>query len=278
MLRPLLLASLALRCLSATAQAPSQNPFPGYTATVTNTVFPGTTPVPVATSPLSAPPSVISLDHLEPAQMNAADYEVVSDLSAELSKQAALANFDISSPAWHYQQIVCPAFPDYVFLSFTHGADDSGSSHFAAMLPRNNAQVRIVSTYAHGLLPFEATWNRPGTFEVFNGMLRQERGMAPLSDAPNWLLIAVCYAELSGYPVQVLNYIPLPDPTLDLLRLNANQPQMLIKPDQSADVTFSDVSRPTITTNWTLHFDRHGQISSAVRNQERQSDAIALKP
>ena len=142
--------------------------------------------------------------------MNAADYEVVSNLSPELSKQAALANFDISNPAWHYQQIVCPAFPDYVFLAFTHGADESGSSRFAAMLPRNSAQVRIVSTYAHGLLPFEASWNRPGTFEVFNGMLRQERGTTPLSHARNWLMIAVCYAELSGYPVQVLNYTPRP--------------------------------------------------------------------
>jgi hypothetical protein len=278
MLRPLLLASLALHFASAAAQAPSQNLFPGYTATVTNTVFPGITPVPVAASPLSAPPAVISLDHLEPAQMNAGDYEVVSNLSAELSKEAALANFDISSPAWHYQQIMCPAFPDYVFLSFGHGADASGSSHFAAMLPRNSSQVRIVSTYAHGLLPFEASWNRPGTFEVFNGMLRQERGMAPLSDAPNWLMIAVCYAELSGYPVQVLSYTPRPEPTLDLLRLNANQPQMLIGPDQSADVTFSDVSRPAITTNWTLHFDRHGQITSASRSQTRQPESIALKP
>jgi hypothetical protein len=278
MLRPLLLASLALHFVSAAAQAPSQKLFPGYTATATNTAFPGVAPVPVASTPLSASPSVISLDHLDPAQMNAADYEVVSDLSAELSKQAALANFDISRPAWHYQQIVCPAFRDYVFLSFSHGADDSGSSHFAALLPRNGSQVRVISTYAHGLLPFEASWNRPGTFEVFNGMLRQERGMAPLSDAPNWLMIAVCYAELSGYPVQVLGYVPRPEPTLDLLRLNANQPQMLISPDQSADVTFSDVSRPTITTNWALHFDRHGQITSASRSLARQPGSIALKP
>ena len=147
--------------------------------------------------------------------MNAADYEVVSNLSPELSKQAALANFDISNAAWHYQQIVCPAFPDYVFLAFTHGADESGSSRFVAMLPRNSARVRIISTYAHGLLPFDASWNRPGTFEVFNGMLSQERGTTPLSHARNWLMIAVCYAELSGYPVQVLNYKPLPGLSLD---------------------------------------------------------------
>jgi hypothetical protein len=278
-LRLLLLASLAV--LSAPAQTPqphNQDLFPGVTATPTNAAFPGVAAVPISTTPLSVPPSVIALDHLEPGQMNAADYDVVSNLSPELSKQAALANFDISNPGWHYQQIVCPAFPDYVFLAFSRGADDSGSSRFVAMLPRNTAQVRIISTYAHGLLPFDASWNRPGTFEVFNGMLRQERGTTPLSHARNWLMIAVCYAELSGYPVQVLNYSPLPDESLDLLRLDANQPQMLIESDQSADVTFSDVSRPTLTTNWTIHFDRHGQITSASKKLVRQSPNIALKP
>jgi hypothetical protein len=229
-------------------------------------------------TPLSGPPPVIALDHLEPAQMSDADNEVVSNLSTELSKQAALANFDISQRAWHYQQIVCPAFPNHVFLAFTHGPDEEGSSHFVALLPRNSAEVRIVSTYSHGALPFAASWNRPGTFEVFNGMLRRERGNAPLSHARNWLLIAVCYAELSGYPVQVLNYSPNSNPSMDLLRLDANQPQMQIESDQSADVTFSDVSRPTITSNWRIHFDRHGEIKSASRSLSRQPANIALKP
>jgi hypothetical protein len=278
MFRPLLLVSLALQTLSAFAQAPSQDLFPGVTASATNTAFPGFPARPIGSTPLSSPPSVIALDHLDPEQMSRGDYEVVSNLSAELAKQAALANFDISRPGWHYQQIVCPAFPDYVFLAFSHGADDSGSSRFAAILPRDDAKVRVVTTYAHGLLPFNASWNRPGTYEVFNGMLRQKRGEVPLSHAPNWLLIAVCYAELSGYPVQVLSTVPLAEQTLDMLRLDANRPQMVIAADQSADVTFSDVSRPSITTNWTLHFDRHGQITSTARSQVRQSTAIALKP
>jgi hypothetical protein len=91
-------------------------------------------------------------------------------------------------------------------------------------------------------------------------------------------MIALCYAELSGYGVQMLAYSPLPGPSLDMLRLNANQPQMRIEADKSVDVTFSDVSQPTITTNWSLHFDRHGQITAASRSQVRQSPNIALKP
>jgi hypothetical protein len=279
MLRLVLLAGLPV--LAAQAQqpeAPSQDMFPGYTATKAIDVFPGVAAAPIGSTPLATPPSVIALEHLQPAQMSAGDYEVVSNLSPELSKEAALANFDISGAGWQYQQIVCPAFPDYVFLAFTHGPDPNGSSRFVAMLPRTSARVRILSTYAHGLLPFEASWNRAGTFEVFNGMLRQERGTAPLSSAPNWLMIAVCYAELSGYPVQVLSAKAWPEPTLDLLRLDANRPQMTIGADRSADVTFSDVSRPAITTNWTLHFNRHGEITSASRAAAHQSPTVALKP
>ena len=132
MLRPLLFASLAFQAVFGLAQAP-QDLFPGITATATNAPFPGVTAVSIGTTPLGSSPTVISLDHLEPNQMSQADYEVVSNLSAELSKQAALANFDISSPAWHYQQIVCPAFPDYVFLAFTHGADENGSRQIAVL-------------------------------------------------------------------------------------------------------------------------------------------------
>ena len=252
--------------------------FPGFTASKAQGPFPGVTPLPIRNTPLSRTPTVLGLDRLDPAQMSAADDEVVRNLSAELSKQAALGSFDISQPAWHYQQVVCPAFSDYVFLSFSHGADASGSSHFTAVLPRSDARVRVVSTYAHGALPFAAAWNRPGTLEVFNGMLRRQRGLAPIGHARNWLMIAVCYAELSGYPVQVVNDTPLPNTTVDLLRLDANQPQMTIAPDQSADITFSDVSRPGDTTNWSLHFDRRGQITSAAHKLARQPAAIALKP
>src|ERR1700691_3554918 len=145
MLRLVLLAGLpALAASAQQTQAPSQDLFPGYTATKATDVFPGVAAVPIGSTPLSTPPPVISLEHLEPAQMSAADYEVVSNLSPELSKEAALANFDISNTEWHYQQIVCPAFPDYVFLSFNHGPDESGSSRVVAMLARNSAPVRIV--------------------------------------------------------------------------------------------------------------------------------------
>jgi hypothetical protein len=242
------------------------------------TFFPGVVAVPISKTPLAGSPSVVALSRLDQAQMSEADYQVVSNLRAELAKEAALANFDIANPDWHFQQVVCPALPDYVMLSFFHGADESGSSRFGAMLSRKDADVHVISTYAHGLLPFTGSWNRSGTFEVFNNLLKQERGDQPISHAPDWLAISLCYAEMSGYPVQVLSTIPNPEPTLDLLRLDANRPQMFIGSDQSADVSFSDVSRPGVTTNWKLHFNRHGQLTAVNRSGAKQPEKIALKP
>jgi hypothetical protein len=146
------------------------------------------------------------------------------------------------------------------------------------MLPRDHAGVRILPAFGHGLLPFQASWSRPGSFEVFNRMLRQERGQAPLNYAPNWLGIGMCYAEVSGYPVQVLTALPNPEPTFDLLRLQGNRPQLFVNPDESATVAFSDVSRPGVTTNWSLHFNRKGEITAVSHDAGRQPAAVALKP
>ena len=288
-----LIAMLALQGMCAAAQElpiATQDIFPGVTATRSPEPFVGVAATPASapfagvaamsmrTTPLSERPSILALERVNAAQMSEADHQIVDNLRAELSQQAAFANFDISASHWQYQQIKCPAFPDYIFLSFHQGPEESGSSHFVAALPRTSAQVRLVSTYAHGLLPFEASWDRAGTFEVFNTMLRQERGMEPLSLAPNWLLIGVCYAGFSGYPVQVLSSGPTAPPTMDMLRLNANQPQLRIFGDQSADVAFSDVSRPGITSSWRIHFDRHGQITHASQALTQQLPSVALKP
>ena len=292
-LRPVLLGLLAVECLSLTAQAPkpaNQDLFPGvsateghadlpgFSATATGTVLAGVAGSPIGPVPLGAPLTVIGLPHLEPAQMSDADSQFVATRHAELVDRASRFNFDLGNAAWHYQQIVCAAFPDFVFLAFAHGPDVEGSSRFVAILPRDGARIRIVPTYAHGLLPFEDSWNRPGSLEAFNSILRQERAHAPLSYSPDWLLIGMCYAELSGYPVEVLSTLPTAEPTLDLLRLEANRPQLLVDSGQSANVTFSDVSRPTVTTNWTLHFNPQGNLTSATRTLARQPATIALKP
>ena len=274
---------LLLACALARAQnslvsnqASSKQPAPYHEP------FPGITPVPMKGIPLSRQPYVYALKRLDPSQMSPNDTALINSLHLELQKKASLASFNLDSPGWRYQQIVCPAFPDFVILAFRHGPDPDGSSRFVAALgrdtSRDTSQVSIVSTAAHGLLSFGSAWSKSATYQIFNRMLRQERGFIPLGNAPNWLVISMCYAELSGNHVQVLTTQPLPGPTLDLLRLNARLPEVLIDPDRSALVTFSDASKPETTTSWTLNFDPRGQITSAGQARQRQPRKIALKP
>jgi hypothetical protein len=257
--------------------ASSEGFFPGYTATQAKGEFPGITSLPIQGTPLSGAPAILALEHRPAAEMQPRDAAVVAAMSAELSQKARIAGFDIGGAGWEYEQIVCPAFPDYVLLAFSHGSEDNGSRRFVAVLERNAPWVRVVSV-SRGTSPMGPLWPRPGGYEIFNHMLRRERGLLPLGSAPAWLSIAMCYAEFSGHRVQVFVPEPLPDSTLDLSRLNANQPQMNIYPDKSADVTFSDASRPATTTQWLLRFDRQGQIFSTSRSGEPQSAKIALKP
>jgi hypothetical protein len=257
---------------------PIQSGFQGISATATTGPFPGVDAIPINQTPLSDRPYVYALERRSPGQMTSADASVVTSLSPELDRKAALLRYDLASPGWSYRQVVCPAFPDYVLLTYTHGPDPNGSSLFVAVLERDGRKVRIVSSYSHGMLPSESAWSKSSTRDVFNEILLQERGNVSLSVAPNWLVIGMCFAELSGTHVQVFTDHPQPNATLDMLRLEANQPQMQIDSDRSADVTFADASKPSFTTQWTLHFDRRGQLTGVERDRQRQAQKIALNP
>jgi hypothetical protein len=252
--------------------------FPGYSATPAQGTFPGVPATPINQTPLSGPPAVLSLERRPVARMQTEDTGVVAAMTAELGQKARIAGFDIGNGGWVYEQIVCPAFPDFVFLAFRRGSEESGSSRFVAVLERKASWVRVVSTVSEGTLPLGSLWSRPGAYEIFNYMLRRERGLQPLESAPAWLSIAMSFAELSGHHVQVFVAETLPDSTLDLSRLGANRPQLNIDPNQSADVTFSDAAKPMTTTDWRLRFDPHGQIFSASRSGERQPAKVALHP
>jgi hypothetical protein len=240
--------------------------------------FPGVNAVPIDRTPLSDRPYVFKLDRHDPADISPEDAAVIASQRQELNAQAALAGYDLSSAGWQYQQVACPAFRDYVFLSYTHGPDPNGSSRFVAAIERDRSRVRIVSSYSHGMKPFDPAWGKSGSYAIFNQLLKQERGDVPLSSAPNWLVIGMCYAELTGNHVQVFTEHPKPNATLDMLRLGANRPELRVESDQTADLTFSDGSRPGLTIDWVLHFDRHGQLISVEQDRQRQPQRIALKP
>ena len=135
----------------------------------------------------------------------------------------------------------------------------------------------IVPSFAHGAR-LSTAWNNPSSYVIFNRILLEERGRTSLSRAPNWLVISMCYAEFTGNHVQALTQLPLPDASLDLIRLEGKLPQLNLGSDQSAVVTFSDASKAARTTDWTLSFDPDGQLTAVSQDSTRQPRNIALKP
>jgi len=258
--------------------SPAPEKFPGYSASPALEKFPGYSASRVDTTPLSATPYVYALKRRDPAEMKAEDAGLLKSLQPQLHRQAASLSFNLSTPGWTFQQVVCPALPDYVLLSFVRGPSPGGSSRFTAILERDNPRVEIVSTFAHGMKPFTAAWSKPSTFDIFNRMLHRERGSRSLATAPNWLVIGMCYAELSGQPVQALTSKPEPDPTLDLQRLQGRLPRMQVGPDRSTEISFSDVSQPAVTAGWLLRFDPRGRIVAAQIERQRQPARARLGP
>lgn len=266
---------LMLAAGHASAQRAS---FPAYTTAPVSRPVPAVAAESIAKTPLKTEPYVFHLEHRDPGAMSGAAKATLRERWPELVKRAGLFQLDLNSSGWSYKQTLCPSFPGYLLLSFQHGANPSGSSRFVAVLEKDGSGVQIIPSYAHGARPFLGSWKKAGTYEVFNRMLRKQRGSTPISDAKNWLVIGMCYAELSGFPVQVLTPRPIPGSMMDVLRLKASQPQMLVSPDKSAEIMFSDIARPAVTANWVLHFNREGQITSAARNLEKQPSRIALRP
>lgn len=267
-------AALALTASWACAQS---GPFTAYKTVPAAQPFSSVPAESIAKSPLATDPYVFRLHHLSAGAMSAGDKEALREHWPALVNRARLFQFDLASSGWNYRQTVCPAFPNYLFLSFEHGPDPDGSSRFVAVFEKDQPEVQLIPSFAHGARPFQGSW-RKGTYRVFNRMLRQVRGRQPISAAANWLVIGMCYAELSGFPVQVVTPRPIPGSMLDVLRLKAGQPQMRAFPDHSAEITFSDIARPLVTANWVLRFNPDGQITFAERNVERQPTSIALKP
>jgi hypothetical protein len=122
--------------------------------------FPGIPAEPIGSSPLSESPSVLALEHRQPAQMTADDTAVVSAMNSDLAEKAKVAGFDLTGGGWEYEQIVCPALPDYLFLAFSHGSEDQGFTRFVAALDRNAPWVRVVPTVSGSTLPFGSAWSR----------------------------------------------------------------------------------------------------------------------
>jgi hypothetical protein len=250
-LAALLAVAVALSPFPAGAQIEA-TPVPALQPKVTlerhPTIFSGFVPE----SPLDALPVTLH----PPARMNPHDRSLELQAERSIAKRAGYAGFDLNSGAWTYSQVVCPAFPNHLFLRFTRNQGPGDVSVFTASIPRNGTSpVRIIPIERRGYSLFSPAPVNALTIEAFNHIRAEERPDGPTP----WVGISLCYAALAGVK------LPL-NPNMDSGSAQTVSSILTLDRDSGAIMRLTDTASAP-PTEWKLTFDRKGKlIKSSVKD------------
>jgi hypothetical protein len=111
----------ALLCVALHAQTPFEE--------AQGNAFRGK-PVPAAVPPapfsIDAPyrQAAFSIEFRSAAQMTEQDRRLAANAEFSITEHAGYSGFELEQGGWDYEQLVCPALPNHLFLQYTrnHGA------------------------------------------------------------------------------------------------------------------------------------------------------------
>jgi len=187
-------------------------------------------------------------------QMNAADRALAASAERSIREGAALAGIDFDMGRWSYQQIVCAALPNHVFLLFEANNGPGDESLFSAAIPRSgNGRVRIIPIQRRGFSMFSPAPVNKLAISAFNRIRADE----PESKTTDWLSVAACYGALTGPRLRVS--VPS-DKSANSDIPVAFPPTLEVESDGESTVRFVDVAAPPQLMQWALTFDAKGQL------------------
>ena len=133
-------------------------------------------------------------------QMSRQDRDLAADAESAIGERAGFAGLEFNQGKWNYQQIVCPALPNHLFLQFTRNNGTGDVSVFSASIPRGgDGRVRIIPILRRGYSLFSPAPINALTISAFNHIRAEEHSDEP----PDWLATGLCYAALAGAHPQV---------------------------------------------------------------------------
>ena len=214
-------------------------------------------------------------DNADPRRLNPIEFRIVDQMTAQDRLQAAnaessiaehvkYADLDFNQGQWSYQQIVCPALPNHIFLRFLRNNGVGDVSVFTASIPRGDeGRVRIIPIQRRGYSLFSPAPINALTISAFNH-IRAEENPLPNPDSvldpalsPDWVGTALCYAALAGGHPQPASVVDNPAtekfPVASAALLEAGN-------DGGAVLSFTDMSTPHRPTRWSMTFDRKGKL------------------
>jgi hypothetical protein len=272
----LAVAAILTFCEQALAQAAAE-PAPATPANAK--------PVPERSVPTPFPPGAgplqiaRSIELRSPDTMPEADRLLEADAESSIAERAGYADIAFNEGKWSYQQLVCPALPNHLFLRFTRNNGAHDVSVFSVSIPRNNprnnqARIRIIPIERRSYSLFSPAPINALTIAAFNRIRGEDSPDQP-NQAPSWLETGLCYAALAG-----ANPIAASEGAVSGQRSfpAASAPSLEIPAHGGAMIRFTDMSATPRPMEWSLLFNGKGRLLKATHGPAGLSGEKPLPP
>jgi len=238
-----------------------QFPPPAYSAQDSIAGAAKTWPVPQKNRPTLFHGSPLDSDRsirlLAPEQMSEADRNLEAEAESSVAERAGFADIAFNEGKWSYGELVCPAFPNHLFLRFTRNNGTGDVSVFSASVPRNGeGRVRIIPIQRRGYSLFSPAPINAMTVAAFN-RIRSEEDV----EAVDWGGMALCYAALAGANPEIGFSAPL---TGGLTKINSMGPVLANEPKGGAVIHLTDEGAQPRPMEWSLIFNAKGRLIKAA--------------
>ena len=218
-------------------------------------------PVPTPFPPGAALQIARSIELRSPDAMAEPDRMLEADAESSIQERAGYANIAFNQGKWSYNQLVCPALPNHLFLRFTRNDGAGDVSLFSASIPRNGqGRLRIIPIERRGYSLFSPAPVNALTIAAFNHIRAEDQPDNAGGEAPAWLGTALCYAALAGAnPIAAPEVDPAGPPKFPA----ASAPVLEISPHGGAVIRFTDMSAVPRPMAWSLAFNGKGRLLKA---------------
>jgi hypothetical protein len=254
----ILLAAALLAALCAPAHSQSIKEFSVTPAAPKEKTIPTPAPLKPQFSDSLDPHRPHSVEFRTLDQMTGRDRQLSANAESSIAEQAKYANLEFNQGQWAYQQIVCPALPNHIFLRFLRNNGTGDVTVFTASIPRGEeGRVRIVPIQRRGYSLFSPAPISALTISAFNHIRAEENPDQDPAKAPGWLGTALCYAALAGGHPEAATLSEHPEtekfPPANTALLDAGN-------SGGAELSFTDVSTTSHPMRWSMTFDRKGKL------------------
>jgi len=216
--------------------------------------------------------SAPSIEFRPAAQMTESDRSLVADAESSIAEHAASSGFDLQQGQWSYQQVVCPALPNHLFLQYMRNNGAGDVTVFSASIPRaGEGRVRIIPILRRGYSLFSPAPVNALTVSAFNHIRAEE----PSRNSSDWLGNGLCYAALAGAHPWIASPDVAPASHKPVPALSA----IMEVPLHGGEILrFDDAAAIPRPMEWTMTFTPRGKLIKATHSSASLLTAKPVPP